>query len=264
METVEYLNILYMICFFIIGTLFGSFFSLAIYRLPRKQDILIKRSYCTSCKHELGFFDLIPVLSYIIRGAKCKYCKEKISIRYFLLEIANGLFFLTTYLFLGISWIMLITLLIYIALVLIIGSAIMKSKMTEVEKKTMNSKKGVFNIELLAAVFAFIIYYIATIYTTRNYEDDMLSAKLRSDAMNVAINVLEENKIKNFEDINTIINEKKTIEDYTYTYNLEVIEYLDSSDNIILQNAKKMKVVVNYNLNNIEQELEFETAVFEE
>ena len=264
METVEYLNTLYMICFFMIGTLFGSFFSLAIYRLPRKQDILIKRSYCTSCKHELGFFDLIPVLSYVIRGAKCKYCKEKISMRYFLLEIANGLFFLATYYFLGISWIMLITLSIYIALVLIIGSYIMKSKMTEIEKDSLNFKKGVFNIELLAAVFAFIIYYVATIYTTRNYEDDMLSAKLRSDAMNVAINVLEENKIKEFVDINNIINEKKIMDDYTYTYNLEVTEYQDSSDNIILQNAKKMRVTVNYNFNNAKQELEFETAIFEE
>ena len=79
---------------FVIGTLFGSFFSLATYRIPRHQDILIKRSYCPNCKHNLGFFDLIPILSYIIGKGKCRYCKEKISIRYPILELTNGIVFL--------------------------------------------------------------------------------------------------------------------------------------------------------------------------
>ena len=79
-------------CVFVIGTLFGSFFSLAIYRLPRKEDILVTRSYCPNCKHRLGFFDLIPVFSYLFRGAKCKYCSDPISPRYFLLETGNGIY----------------------------------------------------------------------------------------------------------------------------------------------------------------------------
>ena len=74
MEIEQFVNIVYMVCFFIIGTLFGSFFTLATYRIPRKQDIMIKRSYCPNCKHELGFFDLIPILSYLFLGGKCKYC----------------------------------------------------------------------------------------------------------------------------------------------------------------------------------------------
>ena len=79
---------------FVIGTLFGSFFSLATYRIPRHQDILIKRSYCPNCKHNLGFFDLIPILSYIIGKGKCRYCKEKIRPRYFILEALSGTIFL--------------------------------------------------------------------------------------------------------------------------------------------------------------------------
>lgn len=79
---------------FIIGTLFGSFFTLAVYRIPIKQSIMHGRSYCPKCNHKLGFFDLIPVLSYICLGGKCKYCSEKIRGRYILLEILSGIAFL--------------------------------------------------------------------------------------------------------------------------------------------------------------------------
>ena len=79
---------------FIIGTLFGSFFTLAVYRLPLHQDITHKRSYCPNCNHKLSFWDMIPILSYLCLGGKCRYCKQKIRIRYLLLEIFTGLVFL--------------------------------------------------------------------------------------------------------------------------------------------------------------------------
>ncbi len=79
---------------FVIGTLFGSFFSLAIYRMPIRQSIMHGRSYCPKCNHKLEFLDLIPVLSYILLGGKCRYCKEKIRGRYICLEILSGIAFL--------------------------------------------------------------------------------------------------------------------------------------------------------------------------
>ena len=78
---------------FIMGCFFGSFYTLAVYRIPRKEDILIKHSYCPNCNHKLGFFDLFPVLSYLFLGGKCRYCKNKIRPRYFILEICSGLTF---------------------------------------------------------------------------------------------------------------------------------------------------------------------------
>lgn len=78
---------------FIIGTLFGSFFTLAVYRIPLGKDIIHERSFCPNCNHKLGFFDLIPILSYIFLGGKCRYCKQKIRPRYLLLEIASGIIF---------------------------------------------------------------------------------------------------------------------------------------------------------------------------
>ena len=76
------------------GTVFGSFFTLAVHRIPRKENITYVRSYCPNCNHKLFGFDLIPVLSYIFLGGKCRYCKDKIRPRYLLLEIFSGLVFL--------------------------------------------------------------------------------------------------------------------------------------------------------------------------
>lgn len=79
---------------FIIGTLFGSFYTLAVWRLPRKEDITHTHSYCPNCNHKLGFFELIPILSYIFLGGKCKSCNQKIRIRYLILEVLSGILFL--------------------------------------------------------------------------------------------------------------------------------------------------------------------------
>lgn len=259
----QFVNIVYMICFFVIGTLFGSFFTLATYRLPRKQDIVFKNSYCPNCEHKLGFFDLFPVLSYVFLGGKCRYCKEKISIRYPLFEVFNGLFFLATYLLFGISWVLFATYVIYIALFLIVGSNIMKKKMIN-EENSVDNKKGVFNVELLVAVFAFIIYYIATIYTTRNYEDTLNVTKLRSDAMNIAVNVLEEAKALGYENVDNVHNEKEKIDNYTYYYDLNVEEYEDVSGDSNPVNIKKIKVDVSYEYDDEEYNVTFETLVYEE
>ena len=79
---------------FIMGTVFGSFFTLAVHRIPLKQDITHERSYCPKCNHKLGFLDLLPVLSYVFLRGKCRYCGEKIRPRYIILEICSGLLFM--------------------------------------------------------------------------------------------------------------------------------------------------------------------------
>ena len=81
------------IIIFIMGTVFGSFYTLAVYRIPKKIDIIKTHSYCPNCNHKLGFFELIPVFSYLFLGGKCKKCKQKIRPRYVILEILSGLAF---------------------------------------------------------------------------------------------------------------------------------------------------------------------------
>ena len=79
---------------FIIGTLFGSFFTLAVYRIPLGLNILYEHSFCPKCNTKLKFIDLIPILSYITLGGKCRYCGQKVRIRYLILEVLSGLTFL--------------------------------------------------------------------------------------------------------------------------------------------------------------------------
>lgn len=87
------IDIIIYIIIFCIGTLFGSFFTLAVYRIPLGKDITHERSFCPNCNHKLTFLDMIPILSYICLGGKCRYCKQKIRIRYLLFEILTGLIF---------------------------------------------------------------------------------------------------------------------------------------------------------------------------
>lgn len=98
------MNVFIYLLIFIMGTFFGSFFTLAVYRIPLKQDILYTHSYCPNCKHKLNTLDLFPVISYITLKGKCRYCGNKIRIRYLLLEILSGIVFLLYALSLNINF----------------------------------------------------------------------------------------------------------------------------------------------------------------
>ncbi|MEE8360406.1 MAG: prepilin peptidase [Candidatus Omnitrophota bacterium] len=85
---------------FVFGTIVGSFLNVCICRMPKKESIVKPRSHCPSCKKTIGWYDNIPLLSYILLGAKCRHCKVPISFRYFIVELITGsLFFLFFYYF---------------------------------------------------------------------------------------------------------------------------------------------------------------------
>ena len=86
--------IIFYFLIFCIGTVFGSFFTLAVYRIPLHKDITHERSFCPNCNHKLSFWDMIPILSYLFLKGKCRYCGQKIRIRYLLLEVCSGIVFL--------------------------------------------------------------------------------------------------------------------------------------------------------------------------
>lgn len=75
---------------FILGAVFGSFLNCAAYRISRKQSFLKGRSVCPKCNHTLHILDLIPIFSFLFSKGKCRYCGEKISIRYPLTEVLFG------------------------------------------------------------------------------------------------------------------------------------------------------------------------------
>ncbi len=86
-----------LIIIFLLGLSIGSFLNVLIDRLPAGESIWIDRSHCDSCRKTLNWYDLIPVISFIILQRKCRNCHKKISWQYPLVEAATGLFFLFTY-----------------------------------------------------------------------------------------------------------------------------------------------------------------------
>lgn len=75
---------------FLFGLLIGSFLNVCIYRIPRNESIVFPGSHCTACGGYLRSCDLIPVVSYLLLGGRCRYCKCTISPRYPLVELTTA------------------------------------------------------------------------------------------------------------------------------------------------------------------------------
>ena len=88
---------------FILGSLWGSFCNVCIYRLPNNENIVKGRSFCLSCKNQIKWYDNIPFLSFIFLRGKCRNCSSKISFQYFLVELISAISFLAIYFIYGIS-----------------------------------------------------------------------------------------------------------------------------------------------------------------
>lgn len=262
------LNLILICCMFAIGSLFGSFFSLATYRIPRKEDITHSRSYCPNCKHRLEFFDLIPVLSYIFHGAKCKYCGDKISLRYFLLETGNGILFVILYLIFGYTLKLAIVAIFYAIIFVLIGSYIMKTKMTDVEieevkkksekkAKKLTGKSGVFISELVIAVILFITVFITIIVVNRNTNSKVNATVVEANANTILIKNIEVCLLSDYDNLDT----------YTFTEDIDGIRYnvstnitkISDSDNSKKDIVKQIEVIVSYNLNDKYHELSMKT-----
>lgn len=82
---------------FFIGICIGSFLNVLIDRLPVGQDVTRGRSHCDHCKHNLTWYELIPIVSWIVQLGKSRCCQKKLSVQYPLVEFITGLGFLFLY-----------------------------------------------------------------------------------------------------------------------------------------------------------------------
>ena len=95
--------------FFLVGTILASFLGLVIDRFP-EQSVVFPASHCDSCQTRLRPLDLIPIVSQVIHGFRCRYCKSSYPVWYALFELCLGLLFLTFSLeFLTLSQVILVT-----------------------------------------------------------------------------------------------------------------------------------------------------------
>ena len=103
----------------ILGSLWGSFANVCIYRLPLKGGVVKGRSFCPKCKKKILWYENIPILSYFILGGKCSKCKKKISTQYLIVEAISIISFLIIYYLFGISLTTILLIILFLSFLII-------------------------------------------------------------------------------------------------------------------------------------------------
>lgn len=91
---------MFILFLFLFGLAVGSFLNVVIYRLDTGEGIINSRSKCPYCQKVLSWFELIPVLSFILLKGKCRNCQKPISWQYLLVELGTALVFISIFFFL--------------------------------------------------------------------------------------------------------------------------------------------------------------------
>jgi leader peptidase (prepilin peptidase)/N-methyltransferase len=87
----------------VFGAIIGSFLNVVIHRVPLEESIVFPNSRCPSCGVVIAFCDNVPVLSWVMLGAKCRGCKERISFRYPAVELLTAVLFVAVAMHDGLS-----------------------------------------------------------------------------------------------------------------------------------------------------------------
>ena len=87
----------------LLGASLASFFVVVGERIASHQSIVFPNSHCSICKHELSWYELVPICSYILLKGKCLVCSNKISITSLISEVLSGVLLLTVYSIMGVS-----------------------------------------------------------------------------------------------------------------------------------------------------------------
>ncbi|MFH1687211.1 MAG: prepilin peptidase [bacterium] len=111
------MNTIYLVFAIVLGLAVGSFLNVVIFRLPRGTMFRFRRSICPQCEKQLAWYHNLPLVSYLVLGGKCAFCKKTISWRYPLVELLNAGFYALALVYFGLGW----TALAYAAL----GSALL-------------------------------------------------------------------------------------------------------------------------------------------
>lgn len=89
---------------FIFGSIVGSFLNVCIHRMPLGESVVWPHSHCPNCKKKIPGYDNIPFISYVLLKGRCRFCKERISLRYPLVELVTALLFVALFNRYGLSY----------------------------------------------------------------------------------------------------------------------------------------------------------------
>ena len=98
------MDTLILIMITLLGACVGSFCNVLIYRIPREEEFVRTPSHCMTCGHQLKWYELVPVLSWLAQGGKCRSCGVKLSAQYPIVEAVNGIMWLLTGLLFRGNW----------------------------------------------------------------------------------------------------------------------------------------------------------------
>lgn len=132
----------------LLGLCFGSFINCFAWRIVHGESVWHGRSHCATCNHRLGALDLVPVFSWLFLRGKCRYCGEKISVRYLAAELVLGAIFVALFLVYGIT--------IQTAVLMILTSILLAVSLVDLESFTIPN----------GFIIAGIVLWAATVWTT--------------------------------------------------------------------------------------------------
>ena len=141
---------------FLIGICITSFLNVVIWRLPQGLSFVKGRSFCPSCHHQLQWYDLFPVFSYLFLKGKCRYCGNKISARETVLEFLGGCIGMFCFYTYGFSW----------DTVLVFAVFMILFTITMIDFDTMTIPNGLI-ISLIVPVGIFTVLHPETSLMTR-------------------------------------------------------------------------------------------------
>ena len=173
------------------------------------------------------------------------------------------------FLLFGYSWQTVVLIACYIYLFLVIGVDIMKKNMTkeeieESEKKRLekkNKKKGAINVDIIIAIIVFGVFFASTIFIKRNYIMVLNEYELKTNALNLCINKLNESKSLNIESLTSNTGTSE-IDGTSYNWGIEVLPYVKNGNETV-ENAKIIISTVTYMMGTEEQTISFKTIKVE-
>ena len=92
------INVLMYITVFLFGIVIGSFLNVCIFRIPKKESIVLPHSHCMVCDYQLQWYDLVPLFSFLFLRGRCRKCGTKLSLQYPLVEGLNGVLYVIVFL----------------------------------------------------------------------------------------------------------------------------------------------------------------------
>ena len=102
----------------------GSFFHVVATRMSNDESIIAPSSHCHTCDHKLKWYELIPIVSYIIQGGKCRKCGSYLPLSYLVIEIVTGILYAVCYHEYGLSPELIISVIFISILIIVIVSDI--------------------------------------------------------------------------------------------------------------------------------------------